>query len=221
MAGGQIFPLPPPPPQPPATTPNQLPIMFSYLTSSPNTFSQSILYGIPESPLSGLPDYHFRFSTSLSLPPFNWPTHNTFSQSILYGIPESPLSGLAKVPPPRAAGQDHWSVASLVPWPDNFISSMRLTLWDTPPPPLGSRCATWFGSVDSNFSFLVLTIPPPVFTDQPLTLSLRVSSMVSPSLHCQDWSVLLFLSNPKHYDTSPPRLSARHVVWERTYFPHF
>ena len=68
MAGGQIF---SPPPQPPATTPNQLPIMFSYLTSSPNTFSQSILYGVPESPLSGLPDYHFRFSTSLSLPPFN------------------------------------------------------------------------------------------------------------------------------------------------------
>ena len=65
MAGGQIFSLP----QPPATTPNQLPIILYYLTSSPNTFSQSILHGIPESPLSGLADYHFRFSSSPSLPP--------------------------------------------------------------------------------------------------------------------------------------------------------
>ena len=79
--------------------------------------------------------------------------------------------------------------------------------------------------------------------------------MVSPSLHCQDWPVLLsfkatqrppppalspsplaritgvkplsypgqtFPSRPyaSHYETSPPppRLSVRHVVWERTYF---
>ena len=145
MAGGQTF----SPPQPPATTPNQLPIMFAYLTSSPNTFSQSILYGIPESPLSGLSDYHFRFSTSLSLPPF--------------------------------------------------------------------------------------------LTDQPIALSLRVSSMVSPSLHCQGWPkppppprcwpgslecslsrtlarLFHLVHTPHPVRHPPPRLSVRHVIWECTYF---
>ena len=145
--------------------------MFSHLTNSPNTFSQSILYGTPESPLPGLSDYHFRFSTSLSLPPFNWPTHNTFSQSILYGIPKSPLSGLAKDPPPPPRC-----------WPGSLECSLSRTLARQfhlvhashpvrHPPPLGSRCATWFGSVRIScgleFSFLVLTIPPPLLLTNP------------------------------------------------------
>ena len=33
--------------------------------------------------------------------------------------------------------------------------------------------------------------PSPLFTDEPITLSLRVSSMISPSLHRQGWPVLL------------------------------
>ena len=126
-----------------------------------------------------------------------------------------------------------------------------------PPPRLSVRHVIWECTYFLWTRIFVPSThyPSPLFTDQPLTLSLRVSSMVSPSLHCQDWPVLLsfkatqsppppalspsllaritgvkplsypgqtFPSRPyaSHYETSPPppRLSVRHVVWERTYF---
>ena len=84
-----------------------------------------------------------------------------------------------------------------------FPSRPYASHYETSPPPLGSRSATWFGSVRIScrlsFSPLILTIPlppPPLLTGHPVTLFLRVSSMVSPSLHRQGWPVLLSCPPP-------------------------
>ena len=81
-----------------------------------------------------------------------------------------------------------------------FPSHPYASHYETSPPPLGPPhgLGAYVFSRRLSFSLLILTIPPPppLLTGQPITLSLRVSSMVSPSLHRQGWPILLSCPPP-------------------------
>ena len=79
-------------------------------------------------------------------------------------------TGINQQPLRVAPGWGNWSVASPVPQP---------TLGAGP------------NSFEPPSPHHPSPLSPPLLTDQPLTLSLRVSSMVSPSLHRRGWPVLL------------------------------
>ena len=119
--------------------------------------------------------------------------------------PSLHCQGWPKPPPPPALLARITGVKPLS-YPGQTISSRPCP---PPPPWLSVRHMIW----ECTYTYFLWTrifvpsthYPSPLFTDQPLTLSLRVSSMVSPSLHCQDWPVLLSFTATQ--SPPPPALS--------------